>query len=134
MINGLRKSFTLSSSRKKTEISLYEGGQIPDEKRINDEMKRLRAAFPKIHEEYYFILTERIISKHMTADQLHDAISGVIDNCIYPVPGMAEILSHDRKVQLYSHKMIVDIMIPKGYDFSDFEMIEIDGEKKWIEQ
>jgi len=107
---------------------------MPDETFVNNEMKRLRGAFPKIHEEYYFILTERIIAKQMTVDQIHDAISRVIDTCIYPVPGMAEILSHDRKVQLYSHKMIVDTMIPKGYDFSDFEMIEIDGKNYWIEK
>jgi len=107
---------------------------MPDNEFVKAEMKRLKAAFKQLDAQYFVVLMERIKDKLMTRDQLHDAISGVIDKCIYPVPGMAEILSHDRKVQLYSHKMIVDIMIPKGYDFSDFEMIELDGRKVWIEK
>jgi len=130
----LRKSLTISTQRRRTEISLYEGGIIPDNKFVNNEMMRLRAAFKQLDEQYFVVLMERIKSKAMTCDQLHDAISKVIDSCIYPVPGMAEILSHDRKVQLYTHKMIVDTMIPKGYDFSDFEMIELDSKKYWIEK
>ena len=130
----MKKSQTISTQRRRTEISLYEGGAMPDNQFVEQEMKRLRAAFKQLDAQYFVVLMERIKSKSMTCDQLHDAISKVIDTCIYPVPGMAEILSHDRKVPLYSHKAIVNIMIPKGYTFEDFEMIELDGKNYWIEK
>lgn len=97
-------------------------------------MQRLVGAFRQVDRKYLVILAERIVDKKMTKEQIHDAVSKVIDTCIYPVPGMAEILSHDRTVKLYTHKQITNVMLPQGYEFSDFEMIELDGQRKWIEK
>lgn len=30
--------------------------------------------------------------------------------------------------------MITNIMLPQGYEFSDFEMIELDGKNYWVEK
>lgn len=134
MIKNLRQSLITSTKRKRTEISLYEGGQPPDKDFVGNEMKRLKAAFKQLDAQYFVVLMERIKDKKMTCDQLHDAISKVIDNCIYPIPGMAEILSFDHRVKIYTHKQVVNILLPQGYTFDDLEQVNLEGTLYWIEK
>ena len=122
----------ISGKTVRDEISLYEGGDQPDIGFIENEMKRLKFAFSQLSREYFIILNERIVDKKMTKEQVHDAISRVIDTCVYPVPGMAEILSYDRRVKLYTHKQVL-AKINEGYTFVNFEKVELDGKIYWIE-
>ena len=133
VIQKLRLSQNTSTPTKRTEISLYEGGELPDKEFIINQLKRLHNAFPQLKREYMVTLNERITDKKMTKEQIHDAVSRVIDTCVYPVPGMAEILSFDQRVKLYTHKQIL-LKLDEGYTFQDFEQIEIEGKLKWIEK
>ena len=120
-----------TQSKRKCELSRYEGQPVPAHNEIANEFMRLRAAFPSLSKEYFAILTERIVSRKMTYEQLHDAVSRVIDTCKYPTPSISEICSYDDTIKLYMHSEIVNEMIPKGYTFTDFDMIDIEGKKFW---
>lgn len=77
------------------------------------------------------IMMQRIAEKKMTAQQITDAVNNLIDNFKYQVPTIADVVSFDRKVKLYTHQEIVDL-IPKGYEFSMFEKITINGQVRWV--
>jgi hypothetical protein len=120
-----------TQSKRKGELSRYEGQRTPSKKELEIELIRLSAAFPSLSKGFLTILSERIVSRKMTCEQLHDAISRVIDTCKYPTPSVSEICSYDDTIKLYTHSEIVNEMIPKGYTFTDFDMIDIEGKKFW---
>ena len=63
-------------------------------------MKELKSAFPKLSVEWYEILKKRLIEKGFTKQRFFDAVNYTIDNCIYPEPTIAQILSYDKKIYL----------------------------------
>lgn len=114
-------------------ISLYDD-PTPDKRTIGIEVERLQKAFPQIDKNYLFVLTERIIDKKITAQQLKDAVNRVIDTCVYPVPGMAEILSFDKRIKLYTYIQALRLK-DEGIEFSrQFDMIDIDGKIMYFER
>jgi predicted methyltransferase len=98
---------------------------------VKNECKRLQAAFPQTPPQLILILTQRIVEKKISGQQITDAVNNLIDNYKYPVPTVAEILSWDKKVKLYKHSEVVEL-IPKGYDFTMFEKVEINNQVRWI--
>lgn len=79
------------------------------------------------------ILTQRITEKRMSAEQVTDAVNNLIDNFKYPVPTVADIVSWDKKVKIYTHREVVDLL-PQGYDFSMFEKITVNNQPRWIKK
>ena len=71
------------------------------------------------------------LSGFVQGDGLADVV--VIDNFKYPVPTVADIISWDKKVKIYTHREVVDL-IPQGYDFSMFEKITINEQVRWIKK
>lgn len=90
-------------------------------------MARLKMAFPSLPVEFFRLLGERMKEKGFTDGKMKDAINHVIDNCKYPTPAIAEFLSFDKVVKLYSYQEAA-ILVTKGLaSFEDFEKREIDG-------
>lgn len=110
------------------EISLYEGAVAPP-KIIATEVAKLKAAFPAMEMSFISVLSERIQAKAFTEERLKDAIASVIDNFKYKMPNIADILSFDKKIKLYTHNEAF-IQVDKGLaEWSDFRFIEKDGNK-----
>jgi len=77
------------------------------------------------------VLIFRIRDKKIPAQRLRDAVLFLIDNFKYPCPTIADVISFDRKTKLYTHQEVVK-SLSDGYEFNDYEMIEIAGNKRWI--
>ena len=73
-------------------------------------------AFPQLTPAYYDILLERIKDKGFTNKRLTDSVNNVIDNCPYPLPALANILSWDKKIKTFSYSQICDMVTVRGYD------------------
>lgn len=95
---------------------------------VVDQTKRILKSFPGLHSGFYDALTESFIRNNFTDLRVKDAIDHVIDNCPYPLPTVAQFISFDKRIKLYRHVEVCDMM-DKGYKWGDFEMIKRENEK-----
>lgn len=88
-----------------------------------------------MEKEFFALLTKYILKNQFTKERLRDAVDYVIENFKYKELNIADIISFDSKVKLFSYKEVC-IMIDKGYSFDDFEIVEINGKKyrKWKQE
>lgn len=70
---------------------------------------KLMKSFPALPKEFFEIFGDRIKDNEFNDSRLNDAVNYVIDNCVYPTPTIAQFISFDRNVKLYSY----DDMIKK---------------------
>jgi hypothetical protein len=89
-------------------ISVYSGELTPENWII--QIKKLSDAFPQITGNFYNVLAERLKEKGFSDERLNDAINNLIDNFTYPVPTIANIVSWDLRVKLYTYQQIVEMV------------------------
>ena len=111
----------------KAEISLYRGTLTTAN--IITQVKRLKAAFPLLKKEFYDVLAQRVKSKGFTDKQLKDAVDHVIDTCHYSHPALADILSFDERVKLYTYPEVIE-RVNEGEEMKEFKKIK--DRKLWI--
>ena len=114
----------------KAYVSVYSGELTQPE--MARYMARLKIAFPSLPKDFYMLLGERMKEKGFSDEKMKDAIHYVIDNCRYPVPTIAEFLSYDKVVKLYSYKEATEMATSHKASFEDFERRVIDGTRYWI--
>lgn len=117
------------------ELSLYEGSL--DEPIIIENIAKIKASFPQLPIQFYSILTDRIKEKGFTNQQLIDAVNNVIDNCVYPVPTIANFLNHDKKVKLFTYSDMLKKVHDSGCDSSIWKWYDkkkINGVTFWHEK
>lgn len=100
----------------KKEISIYKGKLSPII--VGVQLLKLSKCFPSIPKETIDILSERIKENNFTNERLIDAINNVIDTCVYPVPAIANIISFDKKIKLFTYN---DLMQKADGAFKVFE-------------
>jgi hypothetical protein len=83
-------------------LSLYEGEL--DERVLIENIAKIKASFPELPIQFYSILANRIKEKGFSSQKLIDAVNNVIDNCVYPVPTIANFLSFDKKIRLFTYQ------------------------------
>lgn len=106
-------------------VSIYSGELT--QKEMAKGMARLKVAFPQLPKDFFFLLGERMKEKGFSDGRMMDAINHVIDNCRYPTPTIAEFLSYDKVVKLYTYKEASSFVTERKASFDDFEIREIDG-------
>lgn len=129
----LTKILTGSQNTSLTEISrydLYPAAKIDD---VKIQCKRLKTAFPQLPPEFIALLMTRINDKKLPIERLTDSIDNLIDNFTYPMPTIADVISWDKKVKLYTHAEVSDLVCKNiGIFFSDFEIVTINDHKRWV--
>lgn len=114
------------------ELSLYQDS-IAEPVQIAGAVKTLKAAFPKMGDEFFMLLCKRIGANEFTAKRLEDAVNHVIDNFHYKELNVADIVSFDKRVKLYDKNQIWD-ECSKGYTTDDFEKVRISGKLYWVKK
>lgn len=104
------------------EVSVY-NDPISDENHIRHEFKRLILAFPAMSSDFLFLLTDRIKNKRFTRLQLTAAIENLIDNYTYPQPKIADIISFDKKVKLYTYNEVCRL-VDQGDRFESYKRLK----------
>ena len=66
-------------------------------------MKKLKESFPGLHEGFFIVLSDRLKEKGFTDLRLMDSINNLIDTCPYPTPSIANIISWDKQINLYTY-------------------------------
>jgi hypothetical protein len=122
----------LTQSSTSNEISLYQD-ELATASDLKSELVKLTVTFPEIDNNYIIILADRIKEHKFTKQRLHDAIAHVVDTCHYKRPMIAEIVSFDRKIKTYSYLEMTAMCNPHRTS-DNFELIVVDGRKRWIEK
>jgi len=89
------------SSEATGEISLYSGLLTPAA--VIDNVATIKKAFPGLPAGFYDVFADRIKENGFCDERLHDAVADVIDNCVYPIPTIANFISYDRTVKFKTH-------------------------------
>lgn len=108
-------------------------GEVATKEQVMSDSKKLIAAFPEVSIDFVILLTERLIDNQFTAQRVKDAINNIIDNSPYKRPSIADIISFDRKMKLYSYEEVQAKCAPGYSAFDHFKRIIINGRPKWIE-
>lgn len=88
------------------EISIYSGELTKECLAAN--VTSLKNAFPALNPAFYDVFMDRIKDNHFSNNRLTDAVQYVIDNCVYPQPTIAQFVSFDRKIKLYTYEQAFD--------------------------
>jgi hypothetical protein len=124
-VQGLTKT-----SSGEFELSLYDDRQALPET-VAKASLYLQRAFPKMEEDFFNILSERILANKFTEERLRDAVRHVVDNFHYKELNVADIVSYDRRVKLYTGAEFMNAQM-NGTHCSKFEKRVIDGEIFWV--
>jgi len=100
------------------EISIYSGHLTP--LGITESMIKIKRSFPELDKEFYDILQDRLKENKFCDSRLKDAVNHVIDHCVYPRPTIAEFISYDKRVRLYSYYEAVEYCTERNIKISDF--------------
>ena len=116
----------------KGEISIYKG--VLTTQCVIQNTVKIKNAFPGLPEGFYEIFSERILDCGFTDDRLNDAVNNVIDNCVYPVPTIAQFISFDKRVKVFNYPDILKMLDDDPKAFDRYQRIEMDGlpEAIWI--
>ena len=99
---------------------------------IVEQASKLKKAFPQLPVEFYDILTDRIKENHFTDKRLVDSVNYVIDNCKYPIPGISDFISFDKKCRLYTYEEMCIKAQRWGKEiWKSYEKIRIKGIVFW---
>ena len=96
-------------------------------------MRKLQSAFPKQNKEFFNVLAERLIANGFTDERLADAVNNVIDNFQYKELNIADIVSFDKKIKLYTYSEACSMVTKDGYEFGkDLVRTEMENGVYWI--
>lgn len=123
-------SQTLSITDDGASISIY-SGSLSTENTAKG-VAKIKAAFPSLTPEFYSVLLERLIEKKFNDERFINAVNSLIDNCQYPTPTLANILSFDKRIKVYSYSEMSNIVMSGTKSQSDFAKIKINGKIFWI--
>ena len=123
------------------EISLYTGS-VATPREIAVEMGRLKVAFPQQGDEqdkenrniFFNLLAERVLANGFSAERLRDAVNMAIDKFVYKRLNIADIISYDKRVKLYTYGELADQVSNGRATMADFEIREIRGNKYWVKK
>jgi len=106
------------------EISTYKGELTP--RFVMEQMAKIQNAFPALPSGFYEAMSARLKEAGFCNERLSDAVNHVIDTCIYPQPTIAQFISFDKKVKLYSYQDMLK-MADDGLWSESFQAVKLDG-------
>jgi len=89
---------------------------------------KILVAFSGVDQSFTILLTESLKRNKFTDERLTDAVNFVIDNCKYPKPSISDFIQFDKKVKLYTHNEVINILYS---DFENYKAVEIEGKLLW---
>jgi hypothetical protein len=91
---------------------------------------KLKKSFPALTKEFFDVFADRIKDNKFTDNRLNDSINHVIDNCIYPTPSIAQFISFDKRIKLYTYHDIVKMQDQTQHAFKSYRPVKINGVNK----
>ena len=111
-------------------MSIYHKGKKATQEQLTRNIAKLEMAFPKMQGEFFKILLERLDANNFSNKRLVNAVNYVIDKFQYKELNVADIISWDRKINIYTYSQICNLIQKSMINgFDDTEIREINGTK-----
>ena len=78
---------------------------------LGESIMKLKQTFPSLPNDFYDVFSDRITDNKFNNDRLKASINHVIDNCVYPVPTIAQFISFDKHIKLYTYQDMMKMLI-----------------------
>lgn len=114
----------ISVNRENNELSVYKSGKV-DAETFAHGVKKIKAAFPRLSNQWFDLLDEMIDQSGFTNERFKDAVYDLIKNCVYPEPTIANLLSFDKKIKIFTYKESLE------YGQKYLTAIDINGKPFW---
>ena len=115
------------------QVSIYHKGKKATQEQLTRNIAKLEMAFPKMQGEFFKILLERLDANNFSNKRLENAVNYVIDKFRYKELNVADIISWDRKINIYTYSQICNLIQKSMINgFDDTEIREINGTKYWV--
>lgn len=111
-------------------LSLYTPGELTPECVMRNQL-RLSAVFPRMGENFFNLLTERLVENGFSDERLTDAINHLIDNFQYKELNVSDVLRFDKVKKLYDYSAYCDEVSSGRARGGDFGNIKINGKFFW---
>lgn len=108
-----------------SEISVYTGELTADN--VIKNVSKIKMSFPSLPAEFYDVFSDRIKDNGFSNERLNDAVNHVVDNCIYPVPTIAQFIAFDQRIKLYTYADMVKKNDEYSRVFEFYRPIKIQG-------
>lgn len=106
-----------------SEISIYSGALT--KQTIAESTVKIKGAFPALPLTFFDVFADRIKDNKFTDERLIASVNYVIDNCVYPSPTIAQFLSYDKRVKLYSYNDMLKIAETNVKAFDQYKAVRI---------
>lgn len=104
-------------------MSIYKG-ELTNEVIAASAMK-IKAAFPALPIPFYDVFADRIKENNFCDEKLKASTNHVIDNCIYPSPTVAQFLSYDKRIKLYSYDDMLKMAETNIKAFEQYKAVRV---------
>jgi hypothetical protein len=91
--------------KQENEISVYKG--ILTTPAVIKNIAKIKKSFPTLPIGFYEVFTERLKANNFCDERLKDAVNHVIENCIYPTPTIAQFLTWDRRIEVFTYEQML---------------------------
>lgn len=115
-----------------TSLSLYQGATAQP-KEIQSAVVKLVAVFPEINSDFVAVLVERMIAHGFTHERVVDAVNNCIDTNPYKRPSIADIISFDKRIKLFTYNEMIARCTPT-FTTDNFEKVTINGATRYYEK
>lgn len=99
---------------------------------LASQIKKLQVAFPGQDTDFFNLLAERLVANRFSDRRLREAVSHMIDTFPYRRINIADVISFDRRVRLYTYGEVCDMVHGQTARFDEFELREVGSKKYWI--
>ena len=128
-------SAMLIRSEDKTYRSLYRD-ELADEADIRNAVMTLSSAFPLEDKEerarFFALLCNRMKANGFTKQRMQDAVNYLVDNFRYKQINIADVITYDKRVRLYTHQEYCSAIYHNRNLSEDFTVYgQIDGITFW---
>ena len=111
-------------------VSIYQKDKLSPRALIEG-IKKIKAAFPNLPAGFYDILTERLKINGFSDERFLDAVNNLLDTFRYPTPTVADFISYDRQIRLYTYEE----MLARGAELWEMhKAVKMDEKEKpvWV--
>lgn len=122
------------NSNGKAELSIFANEPPAPPEDIVVATMKLATAFPKMEQGFFDILAERIVKRGLSKGRLQYAIDYVLDNFTYQRMTIADVMSIDRRVQVWVYEDMINEARRNGRTTDDYTQLFIGEEPKpyWV--
>lgn len=78
-------------------------------------------------DDFFNVLAERIVANKFSNKRLQDAVNHILDNFQYKELNISDIVKFDKRAKLYSYNDVCNLVTRNQASFSDFQIVEIEG-------